>query len=336
MGYAFNELIAPAVLLANPGISRDEFIRLLDQTHSSYNYEYGINDPMDYYIQDSEDKSFHRGIKGLAEILGLGESLEYIQFQRHKKDENGISINPPCMLPAREGKDYQFEVTVHKRNVLERPKIISGSSFDQLIVGDIWKGTYGDSNSGIVTKILKERHHKIKRKTSDDENEVNQDTEWTYRIKIRPFQPVYHEERFVSDKELYAKWPQFHPGFVYDWSKEKGYFFVGTFGGENFLWKQTQNKYYLDKLTFDLLPASFDSSGKLGYCDLVLTKEAIKYNAWKILSRKGLRHFQNFFKQFPEARQSYEKAVWDSHTSLSAKQQGMTVSEFLRYRMLKP
>lgn len=73
----------------------------------------------------------------------------------------------------------------------------------------------------------------------------------------------------------------------------------------------------------------------LGYTDLILTKEAIKHKAWKLLSYKGRGHLQDFLRDFPDARVEYERAVFDSHTSLSAKLQGLSVSDFLRFRMLR-
>ena len=61
MGYPYNELIAPAILLTNPGITREEFIKLLDETHSSCIHEYRPGDPWDYYVY--EDEIYHRGLE---------------------------------------------------------------------------------------------------------------------------------------------------------------------------------------------------------------------------------------------------------------------------------
>jgi hypothetical protein len=74
---------------------------------------------------------------------------------------------------------------------------------------------------------------------------------------------------------------------------------------------------------------------ELGYTDLILTAEAIRHNAWKLLSYKGRMYLQDFLQDFPDSRAEYNHAVWDSHTSLSAKLQGMSISDFLRFRMLR-
>lgn len=63
-----------------------------------------------------------------------------------------------------------------------------------------------------------------------------------------------------------------------------------------------------------------------------MTSEAIKYRAWKLLSYKGLQHFPQFLEDFPEVVAEYGIAIWDSHTSLSAKIQGLSISDFLRFR----
>ncbi|MFH1211919.1 MAG: hypothetical protein V1659_03230, partial [Candidatus Woesearchaeota archaeon] len=101
------------------------------------------------------------------------------------------------------------------------------------------------------------------------------------------------------------------------------------------LWSMRENRYYFDERTFDLIPASIRSKNRhYGYTDLVLTREALRHRAWKLLSYKGLCHIDQFLRDFPDARLQYERAVWDSHTSLFAKGAGMTVFELLRMRLL--
>jgi len=124
---------------------------------------------------------------------------------------------------------------------------------------------------------------------------------------------------------------------MYDFSQPEGHFSVG-WGWKNFLWRLEDGKYYLDEETFNRIPAGFfqrDRKGELsyGYTDLILTAEAIKHEAWKLLSYRGLDHLGYFMKDFPDSKQRYEQAVWDSHTSLAAKNRGMTVTELLRLRL---
>ncbi len=328
MGYAYNDLVAPAILYGHPGITREEFVRLLDKTHSSNIYEYKAKQPWDYYNKN-EDERYHKGLGGLAGILGLEYTQRFREFQQPWIDENKLLIKPPCLLTALPGKRHKFEVVVHERNVFEEPRQIQSCSWSKLGEGDIWEETMIGFDKGFVLKIIKE-----KRYSQGTDEDSGGGPEFFYDMIIRPFYADGRTEKFKSEQDLYAKWPQFHPDFVRDWSKERGHFTcTGPFGGNDFLWLRRQEKYYFDDATFDKISASFRCSGSLGYVDLILTGEAIKHRAWKVLSYRGLQHFPQFLKDFPDIIPVYERAVWDSHTSISAKLQKMSVSEFLRFRM---
>lgn len=71
MGYPYHKLIAPAILFKNPGITREEFVEILDQTHSPLFREYAEEEPWDYYDEKFEDERYHSGLEGLAQFLGL-------------------------------------------------------------------------------------------------------------------------------------------------------------------------------------------------------------------------------------------------------------------------
>lgn len=254
----YNDLIAPALLLRNPGVTREEFVQLLDNTHSS-SYEYEPEYAWDYWDNELQDKIYHRGLNGLASILGLEESIEFIKFQQPRMEGNH-RISAPEMFPAREGRSHRFEVTTYDKNTQK-------------------------------------------------------------------------EEKFNSEEELYTKWPQFNPEFRMDWTQEGGSFNIGCFGIDTFLWLNKKGKYYLDTQTFDRIPASFRSSLSMGYSDLILTAEAIKHKAWKMLSRNGMDYFYQFLDDFPGVAPIHARSVWDAQTSISAKMQGMTYSEFMRHRL---
>ena len=106
---------------------------------------------------------------------------------------------------------------------------------------------------------------------------------------------------------------------------------IGTEG--KFFWRIEEGRYFLDGKTFDRITAGL-TSVQYGYTDLILTAEAIKHGAWKLLSRRGLKHIPDFLRDFPDSRERYRRAIWDSHTSLYAKRKGMTVNEFLRMRRI--
>ncbi len=331
MGYIYDGLIPPAVLFNNPGITREEFVELLAQTHCSTS-QFGKEEPWDYYDGDRHDRHNHRGLKGLAYILHLDDTEEHKSFETSSKDKNGLRINVPYVLPSdEEESSYKFEVVIHERNILEPPKVVEELSWGGLDVGFVWEAVHG-SEKGLVTKIFEEECL-IDEEHKDDEflDPFESGPGYRYKMEIRPIRSEYRDEKFASEEELYAAWPQFHPDFIFNWSQERGHFSVAYSRDNDFLWLNREGRYHLDEETFDRVPASFQS-GELGYVDLILTSEAIKHKAWKLLSYRGLIHASAFLRDFPDSKARYTRAVWDSHTSLSAKKKGMTISEFLRWR----
>jgi len=69
------------------------------------------------------------------------------------------------------------------------------------------------------------------------------------------------------------------------------------------------------------------------WADLILTAEAIRTKFWKVLQRRGLEHMDEFLETHPEVKERYAEAIWDSHTSLFAKQKRMTHTELIRMRL---
>lgn len=166
----------------------------------------------------------------------------------------------------------------------------------------------------------------------DEENENYriEDSRYNCKLIIIPFRGEWESQIFSSEEELFKKWPQFHINFVYNWSQKGGKF--NSFLGKSFQWKQENDLYSLDPITFDLISDGFTTNYEFGYRDLILTAEAIKNKAWKLLSYKGLKHLEAFLKKFPDSLKKYEKAVYDSYTSSFAKSHNMTTTEFLWWR----
>jgi len=333
MGYAYDELIAPAVLFDNPGLTRERFVELLDQTHSSSFNEYALDYPWGQYSQDALD-AYHEGIEGLADILGIEYSQNYKDFNTPREDENGLGIEPPFLFHLDEEEHKKLNkklgVQVHLENIIEAEKVVQESSFVKLKAGDIWEDIMDTGEIGLVTEIINEKYQK-------DEDEFSPGPEYVYNMKIKPIKMTGRSELFESQEELYKKWPQFHHDNKYDWSQNEGKFRTIIRNKNCFYWINKNGKYYIDEKSFEIMPASSRTSGwVLGYTDLILTAEAVKKKAWKLISYRGLKHLDQFLKDFPDSRLRYERAVWDSHTSLGAKHIGMTVSEFLRFRLLPP
>jgi hypothetical protein len=328
MGFPYNKLVAPAVLFSNPNITKEEYVELLNQTHSSCFRQYSPNDQMDYYDPRMDDNYYHGGLAGLAGLLRLKKTDEYVKFQAPTSDENNLLIRPPLMLPAWEEDNHAYEVSIHEKNIVESPRVVEEISCEKLEAGSIWECMMG-SERGIVTKIIDEKY--IGREEKSDWDDVGPDYE--YRMEIRRFYGEGKTEKFDTQEDLWEKWPQFHPDFVYDWKQKEGNF-SGLDGVDKFLWVNDDGKYSLDSKTFDVIPAG-GGGLTMGYTDLILTAEAIRNNAWKVLSYLGSMHLEEFLDTFPESRAIYDRAVWDSHTSLYAKEQQLSISDFLRSRISK-
>ncbi len=334
MGYAYDELIAPAVLFDNPGLTKKEYVNLLAQAHPSSFHEYEYDYPWGSFKEDPlTEQTYHNGLEGLANILGIEFSKSYDEFMVRRKDENGLSINPPfrCTLREEDRKalNKKWEVLVHLENKIDAETVVKEISYDQLKEGEIWRDWAGEV--GLITKILNETYQK-------DEDEFSPGPEYSYELKIKPIKSTYKQELFETEEELYKKWPQFDPNNMYDWNQKEGGF-ATIFRAKNcFYWVNKNGKYYIDEKSFDIMPASSNLTPYhiLGYTDMILTAEAVKKKAWKLISYRGLKHLEQFLTDFPDSRLRYERAVWDSHTSLGAKHMGMTVSEFLRFRLLPP
>ncbi len=334
MGFPNTELIAPAILWNNPGITKEEFAELLDNTHSSSKREYKPDEAWGYYDPEREDSRFRNGLERLALILGIKESKEYREFQSPSKpclDKNGLVISPPRLLPLagleEEFGGNSYAVVVHEENVLYNTQKVHRWSYARLKVGEVCKEPTGTGGEGIVREIYNETFRE-----SIDDDDDDYIPHWRYAMKITMLERKLRDDLFKTEEELWEQWPLFSPSYMYDWNQPEGHFYAGPWIKDNFLWINQEGRYYFDPRTFDRLPASI-RSGSLGYTDLVLTRGALRHNAWKILSYDGLKYFPAFLNDFPDVRSDYERSCWDAHTSLYAREQKMTVLEFLRFRL---
>ncbi len=329
MGYAFNELVAVAVLYLNPGINKERYVRLLDRTHSACFFEYKPGHAMDYWSHETQDKSYHNGLEGLAKHLCLNRCQDFIDFQKVHYDEHGFIVRPPDIFPADNSENPAYAVVVHEGNELEEPTIVSHWSQDKVKPGDCWEEMQVGDEYGRIVEVIeqKEIHHSQDEQLSDD-HMFNYESVLRVR-KVKKKLSVY---TYLSRKDAIVAWPQFHPRNEFDWSLRKGHFLViGPFQTDDFYWKQINGRYFIDEQTFDRIPSSV-LSGSYGYTDLLMTAEAIKRKAWKVLSYHGLDHFSEFLSRYPYARKIYEKSVRDSHTSLMARSESISNSDLLRWR----
>lgn len=328
MGSACGDLIMPAILYMNPGKTKEELSELIDEVEASPLTEFKDSDPWDIHHREYIDY-LHLGLDGVAHLLKLSESKK-----EFKIDENGFKIAPP---------EYKLffdppkaVVTIHEKNIIKKPKRIKRGYSKLIKVGDIFKNEWDHPREkrGIVTKIYSEEFDEPSRDTDKKPYCI-------YDVEVKPIITKFRKEEFNSEQELWKKWPQLHPNNSFDWSKEKGKF--GSVGEGDYLsdfsWKMNNGRYFLDEELFNIMPASklceslqIGEDKMWGYTNLILTAEAIKNKAWKLISYKATFN-DKFLRDFPSAKEAYDKAVWDSHTSLHAKQNNMNISDFLRWRI---
>jgi hypothetical protein len=308
MGYPYHELISPAILLDNPGITKEEFSSKLQATHYSTD-EIDQSAPWDSSLPNTFAPP------QLPEILGLSYTPGFTRFQQPRRDRNYLDINAPKMDTVFQQVDGHltavgYKVIRHIGNDLGEVESLDIYDYGKVQEGDVITDYLGDGGDFSVCSVTR-------------------DTAQVQRIT-----PKINTQTYPSLEDLYQEWPQFKPENMFDFSQTHGTLDY-TFGVEGFLWKKVDGKYYLDEETFNRISASFAAGDYInfGYTDLILTAEAIKHKAWKLLSRRGLDHLDDFFEAFPDSMVRYEKAVWDSHTSLAAKSKNMTITDFLRMRL---
>jgi len=338
MGYPYNTLITPAILWKNPRITREELARRLNETHSSWIHEYKKGEPWDSFIPGLEDPEYHDGINGVAQILGIRPSREFGDFldpEKQQRDKHGLQLRPPLLIyPERGRTNYLF--FGHISNELGAPIKIEEQSWDKLKPGDIWHEPMNEEFQGIVEEVFEETETKTQEGENDDgyPDDGYLIPKWNYKMTIRLIIPKYDERNYGTEEELYADWPQFHPENVWEWDQREGCFNGASyFGSRNFLWKMKNGLYSLDERTFSKISGGFTTSLKFGLTDLVLTAGALKHKAWKLLSRRGADHLENFLREFPDVKEEYDKAIWDSHTSRHARKERMKINELLRARL---
>lgn len=333
MGFPYHEVVPPAILLDNPGIDRRTFATLLNRTKATCFVEYERNDSWDSGVNSVSE--FHSGLEGLARVLRLKETKQYEKFNTPSYDSNGLIIYPPQLSPIKEESglfpDFKLEVSIHRRNTLEKPERTQDCSWTKLVEGSVSSGLY-DFHPGIVTKIYSEKPPKNKPSEENEDEEMGDPEEriYEYDLEVRPIRQEWERFVFGSKTELHSSFPLFSPQRRFNWNQKQGRF--SCLMSDKLGWLMNEGKYSLDPETFNRIQDGFLRTFEVGYHDLILTAEAIKQKAWKVLSYRGLKHLPQFLKDFPESRARYEKAVWDSQTSLYAKQKEMTVSEFLRWR----
>lgn len=346
MGSANNWLIPPAILLNNPGITREEFVKLLQEVRpneSLYNFESWLQLPWDSVGYESD--YFHEGPHGLAKILGLQESKDFRSITWRKRDIFGFPLSSPelFVIPVSVdgvSKSPRYFVQIQTGNSIFQETTSKGYDFNGVNIGDVWI----DEGRGrlLVDKVIyKRKLTKKEKKELKEEDILLKLPDFFAKVRGRVFHSETEMHCFAELSSLIRMFPFFDPYFMYDWSQQSETFtepFPIDLRNQlcGLRWMQENGGYSLDMTK---LPACFKTVNGLnqdGYTDLVVSAEALKAKAWKVFVYHGYeqRRVDVFLDSFPEAKRAHEKAVWDGYTSEFADRERMTVNEFLRWRLM--
>lgn len=335
MGHPYDCLVAPAILLDNPGITRGEFAYLLDQTYADGTISYTPQENL--FKKKSQSFRFNTGLEGLAHLLRLKRQRakgEYSYYDNIQYDELGQQYGSYELILPESLESDSYSVEVHRRNLYSKPETVTGFSEYDLTVGSIWHDAIGEREA-VVLKIFSEKNGYFA-----DGYPCNE-----YQMEIRPFQRQIETFTYESKRDLYLDWPEFHPANVYNWNKTHGAFYTDSCMDNRraFKWYMKDGKYYFDPKSFNVMPMvnnrkmrpyDIGKNRQLGYTDLILTAEAVRMGAWKVLSRHGDQYLDEFLSKCPESYKRYQRAVWDAFVYQDYRKRNLhlTNKEYLDFR----
>ncbi len=313
MGYPYDTLVPAAILLDNPGITADEFIRRLDEVKS----------------EGTRSWNYHEGLHGLAVILKLLKSQEFEEAEKRNRDPELNFWVKLLHIDGRDGLDkIVYEITT--REAERFPEAIVESHFS-----DYAEGRIGDDH--YVTGLPKGSQLFRVLEVLKEENPIIRDRSQVYcsqTLRVIPFRLIERKTNYTSLASLIKDHSEYDPKFMYDWSPESGEIWTGN-ADNQFRWLRKQDGYFLDEqwVRDNVSRKGVRLLETYDWADLILTAEAIRTKFWKVLQRRGLEHMDEFLETHPEVKERYAEAIWDSHTSLFAKQKRMTHTELIRMRL---
>lgn len=316
MGAPNYELIPAAVLLENPGLTRDEFIHELDQTHSSYVHHCDVSDSWGEYGGKRESDINHRGIFGLAHVLNLDRTTYRTKMEQLMSDTD-VHVSAESFTvkgKKKDGKwvepDYIFKLhSAHEMKVRQPYLYMPGDRPYKR--GDICFDMAG--RNIYVDKVLRV-HGPYPVSTRDTEPPYHTD------ILGREIGEVYSEEIYSSYAELIKKRPDVDPFKMYNFEQERGHF--AGFPNDA-PWLQTDGKYFLDTQKL------WNEKRETLYTSIFITAEAIRLKAWNLLCYDGGRNVQRFFADFPEAQQRHADAAMSWWVTHLAQNEQLTQTEYM-------
>ncbi|TSC79662.1 MAG: hypothetical protein G01um101425_593 [Candidatus Peregrinibacteria bacterium Gr01-1014_25] len=340
MGAPNHELIPAAILLDHPGgLTAEEFVEALDATRFSWascsvekdwgDYGPGTRTDEWYGTQMNEASDFHRGIFGLAEILGLKRTAYRTDMERLMREtEFDQDMEYFQIVPQKEGEQwrephYRFMLHTHDE-IGERQQI---ACFGENIEPGRLITHYVSGQRAVVERVLSREKLRGDDAASEilheDDNEWDRGPcGWKTTVEARSITHCYTQETFRSLASMLAAHPDVDPVKIYDFAQERG-----TVGGllAKAPWLQRDGKYFLDTESI------WRENHETLFTSIHITADAIRRGAWNLLGYDGMRHLQRYFADMPEARKAHERVVLQWWAARHAEKKGMTNTELLRF-----
>lgn len=333
MGYAYDCLIPAAILYNTPGLTREELIGALNNIPAK-----GIG------------MKYCGGLEALAHILHLeprgdyvGDAREFIEIRRNSGlrysqefvenifSENDFSTKKIHYVIYNHREWPSEEFTLQKDSKLEASEIIRKCDLKWLLGGEY---LLDNKEKEKFRTFLEKKFSGVRiEKVIDQSKQAGTGILIEQRLIVTAIE-LYEEKReeYSTLEQLFQAYPQLHPDQRFDWTQERGVLCVTDFDRRQLYWFKKDERYYFDEQHARLVLTGSKYPGE-NWVDLILTAEAVKKQFWKLLEYRGLQHEYEFFIQPPDVLRAYNQARWDSDTSISAKKQNMTNTEFLRFRL---
>jgi hypothetical protein len=327
---AFNTALVPAAILYdNPGITKEEFAKLLNKIIYNADSSLSVNDLEEKINPGFESKTFHRGLFELSELLGLRSKKEFElcynpNYKEYLKDMY-LDFESPLIIQARRGKNKWLS-----------PLYIIQTSVDEIVLDEFknqqsffhfkprknnyFKNFYDDEQKDKTKKKIS-KIHSIKKEIIKGYKRYDVN----YDYQVVGYNP--NIEVYESLKGLIKKHPKYNPDTCIDWNKEEGVFLVRLSGliNRNVIWQRIDDRYFL-KNPMDL--------SEYEYTSLIITAEAIRKKAWGLFQFHGYDLTQKFLVENEDSQRRHTQAIIDYGLYQIAKKRNMRNSEYLKYRLM--
>lgn len=349
MGYPYDGLIPAAILYNNPGLSKEEFAQAM-QPASGINSKYWGSleavarvlhlqthdgregDIRCYYIAENKDFGYFRT---MTDWDWQDETMMVIQRNHRtfaEEEFTFVDFSPlqekKILYPDWAYRYCQDDTEEEHFNVVEKDRFFALFEPEDNSEGN----NPVDYNSVMVKSVMEQIGPEYEDTTISRYQQQ--------KIRVVPYQ-VYVESIKTYDAldDFFGDYPHLHPLQRFDWTLEEGRLET-CMDSPPLRWHQKEGKYFLNQehARKVLKDNYFDKVGMRRYpggswIDLILTAEAVKKGFWKVLEHSGLQHLVEFFIAYPEIVQVYNQARFDIDISSFAQKQGLTNSEFLRWRL---